>query len=66
MANTYLTRNMTTQGSSIKGTFSCWFKLSDDNLTGGFLGHYFSGSYLFDICMQLGHIEVAVFRNSYL
>jgi len=66
MASTYLTRNMTTQGSSIKGTFSCWFKLSDDNLTGGFLGHYFSTSYLFDICMQSGCIEVADYRTAYI
>jgi hypothetical protein len=57
---------MTTQGSSIKGTFSCWFKLANDNLTGGFLSHYFSGSYNFDICMQLGHIEVADYRLGYI
>jgi len=66
MASTYLTRNMATQGSSIYGTFSCWFKLSNDNLTGGFLGHYFSNSYNFDICMQLGHIEVADYRTAYI
>ena len=68
MANTYLTRNMTTQGSSIKGTFSCWFKLANSStgFTGGFLGHYFSTSYMFDICMQNGHIEVADYRTSYI
>jgi hypothetical protein len=57
---------MTTQGSSIKGTFSCWFKLANDNLTGGFLGHYYSNAYNFDICMQLGHIEVADYRTAYI
>jgi hypothetical protein len=57
---------MATQGSSIYGTFSCWFKLSNDNLTGGFLGHYFSNAYNFDICMQLGNIEVADYRTAYV
>ena len=64
MASTYLTRNMTTQGSSIKGTFSCWFKLASDNLTGGLLSHYFSTSYLFDICLYNANIEVADYRSN--
>ena len=64
MASTYLTRNMTTQGSSIKGTFSCWFKLASDNLTGGLLSHYFSSNYLFDICLYNANIEVADYRSN--
>ena len=68
MADTYLTRNMTTQGSSIYGTFSCWFKLANSSTgaTNGFLSHYFSASYFFDINMQSGHIEVADYRTSYI
>ena len=65
MANTYLTRNMTTQGSSIKGTFSAWIKNSQGgNYDCGFLSHYHSSNYFFDIVQQDGSIEVADYRSN--
>ena len=50
MANTKLTRTMSTQGSSIKGTFSVWLKKS--NLTGGeydVYQHNYNSNYRFMI-----------------
>ena len=59
MANTYLYKAQPGVGSSIKSTFSGWIKLANDNLTGGIYGQYYTSSYLFDICLQDGHLEVA-------
>jgi hypothetical protein len=59
MANTYLYKAQPGVGSSIKSTFSGWIKLANDNLTGGIYGQYYSANYLFDICLQNGHLEVA-------
>jgi hypothetical protein len=59
MANTYLYKAQPGVGSSIKSTFSGWIKLANDNLTGGIYGQYYNSSYLFDICLQNGHLEVA-------
>ena len=54
MASTTLTRNMTTQGSSIKGTFSAWVKRSKISLGAGGVDndiyqHNFSSDYRFCI-----------------
>ena len=54
MANTKLTRNMTTQGSAIKGTFSAWVKRSKISLGAGGVDsdiyqHNYSSDYRFII-----------------
>jgi len=54
MANTTLTRNMTTQGSAIKGTFSAWVKRSKISLGAGGVDsdiyqHNYSSDYRFII-----------------
>ena len=65
MASTKLSRAMSSQGSSIKSTFSCWFKLADGSgHTGGFYSTAYSASYFFDICMQSGSIEVGDYRSN--
>ena len=48
----YLTRNMASQGSSIKGSFSAWVKPSSHNSDKCLMTHYYNNSYFFSIHFQ--------------
>ena len=48
----YLSRNMASQGSSIKGSFSAWVKPSSHNSDKCLMTHYYNNSYFFSIHFQ--------------
>ena len=48
----YLSRNMSSQGSSIKGSFSAWIKWSSHTSDKCLMTHYYNNNYFFSIHSQ--------------